>query len=498
MFRLRSIRNQDKEDVFVNLEKIEDESNYYTVITGENGCGKSSLLSKAINTFIFDNFENSKECTTESFSEKVPSRVIAICNARYNRFTSMRTYLEQSKVFYPNFYIHNEDNLEVSRSLQSIMHSVVRESIVLNNRDYDIYFSEQRRISGVDGVRTAFEMIGIQPVIDMKLEFNKTYISAINRVYRAEQRGDKLNQMLYGPYTTDHVHWRKILGVHENVINDLFELYESAKKRANVLGGIEINIANLTHSLNSNYLPDKLLEVAIAVGFVIPTKLKVQRINSLKWVSIHNLSSGQQSLMMNAVIISTFTKKDALICIDEPENSLHPEWQLNYMAFIDHLCPKDIGCHLLVSTHSPQIISGVKSSNGCVVSLTSNMKLSKFHKEKLNLFDFSLDPDTQEMITDNQEIHSISSFLRQSADRQLIEIFKSPGFGNESLIHRLMLILSKQTKKIKLKPEDEIFIGEIYGFIKNGKLDKHDPATVIFKQIMAFRDQRTDDDKKSS
>lgn len=477
MFRLQSIKNQDKENVFVSLEKTSGEENYYTVITGENGCGKSSLLSKAVNSYIFDNLEESNETSRDDFSEKVPARVIAICNARYNKFVSMKTHIEQSKFFEPNYYIQNDHNLEVTRSLQSLMHSVVRESLHANV----VYtYNEQRSSSHIESVRTAFKMVGVEPVIEMKLEFNRSYISAIKRMYQLDERGERWRDANYGAYDKDFSHWRKKFQVSDSLVKELLFLFETSKSKSAVQGRIDIYIDSFSYRLKSRFLPEYFLEPALAIGFVIPTKLQVQKINSLKWVSISSLSSGQQSMMMNAVIISSFARKNALICIDEPENSLHPEWQLNYMSFIDFLCPKNIGCHILIATHSPQIISGVKSENGCVVSLIKNDKL---------IYDYEDDnryPDVSSASTVH-EIHSISSFLRKSADRQLVDVFRSPGFGNEALIHRLILILTKQTKNIELKPDDESFLRKISAFINDGRIDRNDPATVVFKQINAFK-----------
>ncbi|MGR7122103.1 ATP-binding protein [Klebsiella aerogenes] len=484
MFRIESIKNMDKDDIFVCFNNSDRKRNYFTIITGENGCGKSSLLSKAVNTFIFNNNEKSNECKTCDFSESMPAKVVAICNARYNRFASHKTYIRESKVFYPNYYIQNEHNLEVGRSLIALMQSVLKEVIVSPSREKII---TKRSLDHVDGIRNAFEMIGLEPSLTMNLEFNKGLIQSIRKIYSSEKTERSLKNDNSEHYQKEHFYWRKIAGFSDDLINDLFSSYDCLCKIKTSIGTIKLHLDKGYHQLTHSILHPDLVLAAVISGFLIPTKLQVQRKNSLKWVSNHSLSSGQQSMLMNAIIISTFSTKDALICIDEPENSLHPEWQLSYMTFINALCPSNLGCHFLIATHSPQIISGLQSENGSVVSLIEKEVISTTR-------DIKYVNNERDYNSNVQELQSASSFIRNSADRQLLDVFKSPGFRNESVIHRMLLILTKLTKKIRLNIDDEKYIEEIYKFIINGKIEGHDPVVVIYNQVKAIRNVRAHDD----
>lgn len=69
------------------------------------------------------------------------------------------------------------------------------------------------------------------------------------------------------------------------------------------------------------------------------------------------LSSGEQQLLVLMYELLFETEKDTLILIDEPELSLHVEWQqqfLNDVAKATKLASFDV----LMATHSPQIIHG--------------------------------------------------------------------------------------------------------------------------------------------
>ena len=173
-----------------------------------------------------------------------------------------------------------------------------------------------------------------------------------------------------------------------------------------------------------------------------------------------------------------------MICIDEPENSLHPEWQLNFMRFISLLCPDTLEAHILIATHSPQIISGMQFDNGCVLSLANrdnldSIMIRKENKHEKNWF---------------YELQPLKTYREQSADKQLTGIFKSPGYKNDFIIKKLLLILSKISKKVNLTKNDNEFKEEISMLIDKKRIPEGDPVQLIFKQIVSFEKTRNSDD----
>ncbi|MEO0037500.1 MAG: hypothetical protein RIQ59_711 [Bacteroidota bacterium] len=73
-------------------------------------------------------------------------------------------------------------------------------------------------------------------------------------------------------------------------------------------------------------------------------------------IPLLSASSGELSLISSIIYLSTTIKENAVILIDEPENSLHPSWQKNYvknlMDIFFYYQPK-----IIIATHSPLIIS---------------------------------------------------------------------------------------------------------------------------------------------
>lgn len=76
-------------------------------------------------------------------------------------------------------------------------------------------------------------------------------------------------------------------------------------------------------------------------------------------VPLKGASSGELSLITTLLYITSTITETTVILVDEPENSLHPKWQIDYIKKIDELFylyePK-----VVVATHSPLIINGAE------------------------------------------------------------------------------------------------------------------------------------------
>lgn len=469
MFRIDKIESTNRQNIDVSFDSEYTKKNYFSIITGENGCGKSSLLTKAVNNFVFGITDNSSECQLTEASVSRPSRVIAICNARYSKFPRMAQVLRKIDFKPHNFYIHAEHNTEVGKSLISILGNILRESL-----------SEEREVKK-SGVFNAFRTIGINPVFLIDVNYNSN-LSAAYKEYVSN--GSKLTESLKVSNSDNLkklLQWESTIDTDGLTQSQLLDYLDIRLHKINSKCRVEFSAVDGVVKLEGNNdLDAHHILSAIHRGFIEPKDLKVQRTDSLRWVSYQDLSSGQLSLLINALILKAFVKEDALICIDEPENSLHPEWQLNYMSFLRDLCPSNAGCHFLIATHSPQIISGMTSGNGCIVSLLKDSPMYHVHFRKMKR-------NETEYNSLHQELHSASSYLRRSADQQLIDVFNSPGFANESIIHRLILILTKMTKKIPVDSSDFEYLSEIGEFIRYGRIDEFDPAAIIYHQIMSIK-----------
>ncbi len=74
---------------------------------------------------------------------------------------------------------------------------------------------------------------------------------------------------------------------------------------------------------------------------------------------ISNLSSGEKQILILFTYIKFNSEFGKMFIIDEPELSLHPKWQENFLDSIKAIMPKNT--QLLFATHSPSIVGKNKS-----------------------------------------------------------------------------------------------------------------------------------------
>ncbi|MCF2906512.1 ATP-binding protein [Octadecabacter sp. CECT 8868] len=121
-------------------------------------------------------------------------------------------------------------------------------------------------------------------------------------------------------------------------------------------------------------------------------------------------SSGQLSMVSALIALASVIENGSLVLIDEPELSLHPEWQVKYVDLLLRTFARYKGCHFVVATHSPMVISELPE-----------------HAEVISL--------------DQEKLPSKKELQGQSADYLLAEIFGTPTPNNLHVRDRIVSAL---------------------------------------------------------
>lgn len=86
-----------------------------------------------------------------------------------------------------------------------------------------------------------------------------------------------------------------------------------------------------------------------------PTEGLIARGKDGSKIDLSNLSSGEQHEIIMLYRSIFEVGNNSILLIDEPENSLHVAWQLDYLREMESVA-KSIDIQVIIATHSPQII----------------------------------------------------------------------------------------------------------------------------------------------
>ncbi|MGR5486363.1 AAA family ATPase [Vibrio alfacsensis] len=160
-------------------------------------------------------------------------------------------------------------------------------------------------------------------------------------------------------------------------------------------------------------------------------------------------SSGELSLLFTMSSIAGEIENGSLILIDEPELSLHPEWQLNFLSLLTDIFSNYKSCHFIIATHSPNLISSIPDNNAYIVSLD----------------------DDKAMLLPSEMYHN------RSADFQLASVFNAPGNNNEYLLSQVIEVLDSLCKSNE--PVDNSLIRAKWLLSFESKLEEGDKVKVL-------------------
>lgn len=84
---------------------------------------------------------------------------------------------------------------------------------------------------------------------------------------------------------------------------------------------------------------------------------------------IEGLSSGEKQLFIRALSLKFLNANNSIILIDEPEISLHPQWQRKIIKVYENIGQDN---QLIIATHSPHVVADIKSEQLRVIRKNEN------------------------------------------------------------------------------------------------------------------------------
>ncbi|MDD5691636.1 MAG: AAA family ATPase [Candidatus Omnitrophica bacterium] len=96
---------------------------------------------------------------------------------------------------------------------------------------------------------------------------------------------------------------------------------------------------------------------------------------------LESSSSGEYHFLVSMLSMIAKIKEDSLILIDEPEISLHPNWQIKYINFLKKIFGKYKSAHFIIASHSHFLVSDLEKDTSSIIGLTRDTPESPIKAE---------------------------------------------------------------------------------------------------------------------
>ncbi|WP_223509140.1 AAA family ATPase [Rahnella sp. GSA61A] len=397
------------------LHAFDKQNNTYCVITGKNGDGKSRLLSSFARAgFKSDRWQSVIAVATtpfDSFPKKIPD----------SKFKSIYKYIGVQGYSTNSSAKQLIETATMSLFTDRNEGSLIRLDSVLDFLNFDPFFELIFKISP-------------NLVFD---DINKTYYlnDPKNEIYFNDEKLTFTGKKSY------------------SLLKELYYFFRSLTDK-NGLVKITYNLYNNTFSHKDILLPDSIISTIYKVNqseaFTI-MDLRLKKKTENEAFSLRRASSGEQCVLLSMIGIASTITDDALVLIDEPEISLHPYWQEQYIGLLNKLFGSFNGCAFFIATHSPLIVSKLNNKNSYIYDIKSELLTPAFY------------------------------FNNKSSDYQLAKVFELPGDKNEYLTRILISFLIRKTTLADIEPHK---INEVKSVLKlKNKISINDPVFRLIELV---------------
>lgn len=303
--------------------------------------------------------------------------------------------------------------------------------------------------------------------LDSKITFlivpkTKEFFSRKKSINDLKKRRDRQLSKRFNNYRQD-----KLEKLDESTLSTIFDFLNEIK-------------CNKMYSKDSN--ENENLQIDITADTALDFKSKnllnykvIRMLNDLEYIQSISLclyknkesflfeeaSSGEKHYIFEMSSIVRSIKKHSLILIDEPELSMHPNWQIKYVKTLGKIFSKYRSCHFVISTHSHYIVSDIDPNSSALVSLEY---IPEHKKREAILIPYST--------------------YAWSADNILYNVFKVRTTRNwyfEQDIRKLI-------KYIETKSQEKLDITKLIDKLSKYQLNNDDPLIKLIEEGKRYAD----------
>lgn len=479
--------------------------NYTTLIIGPNGTGKSKILQSIIG--IYNSLESHSKSSRRKYSydfhyklkfgnkgrmhhvdystddlliNEIDSRsnvdqLILPTQVMISAFSFNDKYpLRESrgKVTYENYYYlglkSTTNNIFLGKPTREAISNLYE--AVINEKD-------------ITPLRAAFNKLELKPLLTLVYKPGKYFKFLQNNEFWENRN---LTPSQFENSFTDFFKKKKRKNTNpelKRLGNEKIEkLLADTKKLQTVIDYLQENIRLVTEFVNKeialkptlnfeqrnsfneftkNVLPFQLLSDLEIITF---SRFEIKKLETN--FSFDDASSGEYHILLTYLNILSLLKENSLVMLDEPEISLHPNWQIKYMDIFNKIFHHFPKTHFLIASHSHFLVSDLKSENSSILAIDINEtgKIEVTHTPK-NTYGWS----AEQILLDVFKVASTRNFY---INKTITDVLKDMSEENPNF------------QLIKTKLESIIFLD-------TKDFNEHDPLLEIFKELKIFYNELT-------
>lgn len=174
----------------------------------------------------------------------------------------------------------------------------------------------------------------------------------------------------------------------------------------------------------------------------------IQIQKSEKTLSIGDISSGEYHLLISLIGMFANISNDSLILIDEPEISLHPNWQMRYITFLKNVFTNFSTCHFILTTHSHFLVSDLEGKSSAVIALNRDSETNFLSADLLegeNTFGWS----AEDVLYRVFNVKTTSNYFLEMDLRNALTLIK-----NKSKVTKELDVIIERLNKLQLNQAD--------------------------------------------